>query len=95
MVEPVSEMLLRLHDWQEHNKTICGESYCKEYDGYICVNEIGERIKPSYMSNKFRKTLQDNSMRHIRFHDLHHSCATLLLAHGIEYSGVKSITSPA
>ena len=89
MVEPVREMLLRLHDWQEHNKTICGESYCKEYDGYICVNEIGERIKPSYLSNKFRKTLQDNSMRHIRFHDLRHSCATLLLAHGISLKQIQ------
>ena len=89
MVEPVREMLLRLRDWQEHNKIICGKSYCKEYDGYICVNEIGERIKPSYLSNKFRQTLKENDLRHIRFHDLRHSCATLQLSHGANMKQIQ------
>ena len=89
MVEPVREMLLKLRDWQEHNKVICGKSYCKEYDGYICVNEIGERIKPSYLSNKFRQTLKENNLRHIRFHDLRHSCATLQLSHGANMKQIQ------
>ena len=89
MVEPVREMLLRLRDWQEHNKVICEKSYCKEYDGYICVNEIGERIKPSYLSNKFRQTLKENDLRHIRFHDLRHSCATLQLSHGANMKQIQ------
>ena len=89
MVEPVREMLLKLRDWQEHNKAICGKSYCKEHEGYICVNEIGERIKPSYLSNKFRQTLKENDLRHIRFHDLRHSCATLQLSHGANMKQIQ------
>ena len=58
-------------------------SYCKDYLDYICVNEMGERFKPNYLSNGFKRILRDNSLREIRFHDLRHSCASLLLANRI------------
>ena len=29
-------------------------------------------------------------MRHIRFHDLRHSCATLLLANGVELKDIQT-----
>ena len=50
---------------------------------YICVNEMGERFKPNYLSNGFKRILRDNSLREIRFHDLRHSCASPLLANRI------------
>lgn len=89
MPEPVREVLLKYRDWQEHNRSICGKSYCTAYEGYICLNEIGERIKPSYLSNTFRRTLQENNLRHIRFHDLRHSCATLQMAYGANLKEIQ------
>ncbi len=44
---------------------------------------MGERFKPNYLSNGFKRILRDNSLREIRFHDLRHSCASLLLANRI------------
>ena len=35
-------------------------------------------IRPNWVTYQFKKTLSDNELRHIRFHDLRHSCATLL-----------------
>lgn len=52
-------------------------------NSYICVNEMGERFKLNYLSNGFKPILRDNSLREIRFHDLRHSCASLLLANRI------------
>ncbi|MCL2605571.1 MAG: site-specific integrase [Defluviitaleaceae bacterium] len=67
---------------QEYNREICGNSYCTDYLDYICVNKMGELINPETLSRQFSKTLRQNNMRVIRYHDLRHSCASLLLALG-------------
>lgn len=43
----------------------------------------GELIKPDYIDRTFSKILKTNGFRHIRLHDLRHSCATLLLRNGV------------
>lgn len=50
----------------------------KKYVDYVCVNEIGELINLDYITDKFSKMLNQHNLRHIRFHDLRHSCLTLL-----------------
>ncbi|MNW45890.1 Tyrosine recombinase XerC [compost metagenome] len=68
---------------------ICKESYCIAYQQYVYVNELGDRIKPNYVSQHFPLVLKKNGMRHIRFHDLRHSCATLLLSNGVSMKEVQ------
>lgn len=89
LVPTVREMLLRLKEQQEQNRKICGQSYSREFADYICVNKLGERIRPAYLSSCFSKALEQNHLRHIRFHDLRHSCATLLLAHGVPLKQIQ------
>ena len=89
LVPTVREMLLRLKKQQEQNRKICGQSYSREFADYICVNKLGERIRPAYLSSCFSKALEQNHLRHIRFHDLRHSCATLLLAHGVPLKQIQ------
>ena len=72
LVPTVREMLLRLKEQQEQNRKICGQSYSREFADYICVNKLGERIRPAYLSSCFSKALEQNHLRHIRFHDLRH-----------------------
>lgn len=57
--------------------------------GYVCVDVIGNLIKPNYVSSTFGKLLAKNNLRHIRFHDLRHTCASLLLANGVPMEQVK------
>lgn len=49
-----------------------------EFLDYVCVNEVGQLLKPDYITSKFNKTLKQNQLPHIRFHDLRHSCISLL-----------------
>ncbi len=49
-----------------------------DYKDFVCVNEIGELIQPDYVTAKFTKLLKANGLRHIRFHDLRHSCLSIL-----------------
>lgn len=83
LVPPFEELLHRLKAEQELNRKLCGKSYCRKYTDYIYVNEIGELVKPGYITQHFPLILQKNGMRKIRFHDLRHSCASLLYANGV------------
>ena len=46
----------------------------------VCVNAMGDLIKPNYVTTHFAYLLRKYGMRKIRFHDLRHTCASLLLA---------------
>lgn len=48
-----------------------------------CVDAIGNLISPRYVSGHFKVLLRHNNLRKIRFHDLRHSCASLLLANEV------------
>ncbi len=89
LVPFMRERLLNLKEEQEENRRLCGRSYKKEYIGYVCVNEIGDLIKPHYVTDRFPKLLEANGLRHIRFHDLRHSCASLLLANGVPMKQIQ------
>ena len=82
-------MLLAKKEKQEHYRKLCGRSYCKEYLDYIFVNEMGERWKPRYLSDGFKRILEQNSLRRIRFHDLRHTCASLLLANNVPMKKIQ------
>lgn len=77
------KFLLTLKEKQEKQRRLCGNVYSEEYLDYIYVDELGVRIQPNYVSRAFQKLLRKNNLKHIRFHDLRHSCASLLLANGV------------
>ena len=81
--------LLELKKKQEENKIYCGNSYNHTYDGYVCVNGLGNIMQPNYITKKFKSLLQSNGMRVIRFHDLRHSCASLLLHLGYNLKDIQ------
>jgi len=89
LVAPFEKVLLDLKQRQEENRRLCGNSYCKKYLDYIYVNEMGERIKPNYITSHFPLVLEHNHLRKIRFHDLRHSCASLLYAHGVSLKEIQ------
>ena len=72
LVPFMRERLLALKEEQQENRRLCGRSYIKDYLEYVCVNEIGDLIKPHYVTESFPKLLKANGLRHIRYHDLRH-----------------------
>lgn len=83
------EKLLAVKAQQERNQKLCGRSYNREFLEYICVDDIGDRFKPNYITSHFPKLLERNGFRKIRFHDLRHSCASLLLASGVPMKHIQ------
>ena len=74
---------LALQEEQKENRKLCGRCYNKKYADYICVDAMGNLLKPDYLSDSFQIILRNYHLRRIRFHDLRHSCASLLLANGV------------
>ena len=89
LVPAFREKLLELQDYQKECKRLCGKCYNKQYQEYICVDEMGKLISPHYLTSAFPKLLEKNGLRRIRFHDLRHSCASLLLANGVPMKQIQ------
>lgn len=78
--DQVYEMLIEIRAKQELYKKMFKSSYSREYDDYVCVNQLGELMKPSYVTEHFAAIIQALGLRKIRFHDLRHTFASILLS---------------
>lgn len=85
----IENLLLKRKEQQEHSKALFGNSY-KNKDGYILVDIEGKLILPDRVTKTFRNLLKDNGLKKIRFHDLRHSCASLLLANGVNMKEIQA-----
>ena len=74
---------------QEVNKKVCGNCYNYEYDGYVFVDELGNLMRPDYLTSYFPQFIQKHGCKRMRFHDLRHSCASLLLANGVPLKQIQ------
>lgn len=83
------ERLLALRAEQQENQRLSGRSYNMRYIDYICVDEIGGLTAPNYITGAFPKLLERSGLRRIRFHDLRHSCASMLLANGVAMKQIQ------
>jgi integrase len=73
---------LRQHrDRQTFAKAGAGEAY--QDRGLVFATETGAPIHPNTLSRRFAALIARADVPKIRFHDLRHTCATLLLADGV------------
>ena len=84
----IADLLRKYKNKYEENKKFYGNTYC-DYKDYICLMENGELMKPGYVTQTFSKILDNNHLRHIRLHDLRHSCGTLLVRNGVPLKDIQ------
>lgn len=54
-------------------------TYNKAFRAFVCVDEEGNRLRLSYITETFTKFIRKHNLDIIRYHDLRHSCATMLM----------------
>ena len=89
LIPEIKESLLKMKDQQDRNKTYFSDGYNKEYLDYVWVDDIGMIINPNTLSCHFQTFLAQNGLPKIRFHELRHSCASLLLACGVNMKEIQ------
>lgn len=72
---------------QEKNRLEFGNAYIES--DYVCVWADGSEFNPDYVSSHFKSLLKRLNMPHIRFHDLRHTTASLLIEAGWSMLDIK------
>lgn len=85
----VIEILIRHKQNQDYYRDLLSFEY-KEYDLVNC-NADGSFISPSFFSKKFSNVIKKVGLKHIRFHDLRHTCASLMLSAGVQMKVASEI----
>ena len=57
---------------------------------FVCVDDMGMLLQPDFVTQKFQKLLEKYNLRPIRYHDLRHSCATILLYLGYTMKDIQT-----
>jgi integrase len=69
---------------------VLGDDY--QNQGLIFPGEKAQPMLPWTLTRKLQRILRDTGLPHIRFHDLRHTCATLLLSKGVHPKFVAECT---
>jgi integrase len=85
----IEELLLKHLENTEKNRACAGEAYNEKFKDYVFVNSLGDLVNPSYITEHYKRLLEKNKLKRIRFHDLRHSCATLLRQQGVPMEDIQ------
>src|SRR5262249_52335768 len=86
---PCIEALRRHRTTQDTERKIAGARW-REH-GLVFSTMIGTPIEPRNLNRHFDGLLAAAGLRHIRFHDLRHSCATLLYEQGVKIEHIQDV----
>ena len=89
LIPVVEEKLLEHKAKLERNQKLFGNSYCKEYMDYVCVDEMGKLFRPNFVSDHFGWLLKKYGLKKLTFKELRHSCDSMLVAEGIPMKSIQ------
>ena len=89
LIPKAEEILKKAEERIKVNRLFYGKEYSEKDKEYICVDKKGELIRPSRLTTEFMEILKKNKLKHIRFHDLRHSCASAMLGAGVPMKQIQ------
>ena len=89
LIPAVEEELLKQKEKQQLYRKLFKKSYSTEYLDFVCTDQEGKLIRPNFVTEHFDWLLRKYSLPRICFHDLRHSCASLLLANGVPMKQIQ------
>lgn len=87
LTEEIRRFILEAKNNENKNRMLFGNEY--QENDYIFKWDSGAKYTPEFITHKFSKILKTYGFRHIRFHELRHSCASLLIANGFTLKDVQ------
>lgn len=87
LTEDARQIFLHAKAEEAENQKLFGKDYQK--NDYVFKWPDGHPYSPDYISERFSNLLKKHGLPHIRFHELRHSCASLLLNNGCNLKDVQ------
>lgn len=95
LVPELYSLIQSLIEEHRRNAELYGEDYDHSWDGYLIRYPDGQLVSPNALTNKFSAFIRKNNLKPIRFHDLRHSCASILYANGVDILTIQRILGHA
>lgn len=87
LLPEIKKLLLSIKQQEQASRKAFGNEYVD--NDYIFKWDDGRPYSPDYISKKFDKLLRKYDFPHIRFHELRHSCASMLITMGFNLKDVQ------
>jgi len=87
LLPQVAEMLHYVKEQENEHRQLFGGEYHE--NSYIFKWPDGRPYIPHYISHKFSELLKQHGLPRIRFHDLRHSCASMLIANDFTLKDIQ------
>ncbi len=89
LIPAVEAELLKQKEKQQLYRRLFGKSYRTDYLDFVCTDQEGKLLRPNFVTEHFEWLLRQYGLPHIRFHDLRHSCASLMVMNGVSMKQVQ------
>ncbi len=87
LLPEIKELLFDLKAKQNGNRKLFGKEYIES--DYVFTWANGKLLTPQYITKAFQKVLSHNEFPRMRFHDLRHSCASILYDKGWQLKDIQ------
>ena len=78
------DLLRKLQCEHTQNKKLFGNGYVRDWNGYMMRYNDGQLISPNALTRSFSQFIEKHGFKKVRYHDLRHSCASILYANGTD-----------
>ena len=87
LTEEAEAIFRRAKELEQQNRAAFGREYRET--PYVFKWPDGHPYSPDYISHRFNRLLKKHDLPHIRFHELRHSCASMLIDLGFTLKDVQ------
>lgn len=87
LTEEAAQIFQQAKAEETQNRRLMGTAY--QENDYVFKWSDGRPFPPDYVTHHFSRLLKNHDLPHIRFHELRHSCASLLLNRGFTLKDVQ------
>lgn len=95
ITDNLTDLLQKLCNEHAQNEEMFGCAYVQDWNGYLMRYKDGQLISPNALTRAFSQFIEKHGLKKVRYHDLRHSCASILYANGTDIMTIQEILGHA